>query len=246
MPSYFTRRTEVIHQFFFSPMRLDTYVLLAIVVVAAQSDDLTRDIWGNTIDPRCPRQFSSLCDTNADCGNLNGFRLECSGAAEGRKQCFCAESDKSVCRNTSVIGVPQFGSCSNDKPCANANGYRSMPSYGIACGEPLKCVPEMNQQNSSAICHTCGSCKEQNEKSTDGNLRFNCTAICPPGQGDSNKDVISLPLPKCNESSSDQNKLTPSETKNIVVTDSVATKATLTMTVATVLAGSVYVSSIFA
>ncbi|KDO17489.1 hypothetical protein SPRG_17095 [Saprolegnia parasitica CBS 223.65] len=146
-----------------------------IVAAAAQTSDNTTS---------CPLQFTSACASSTQCGKLNGFQLECQ-AYGAVKQCRCSKADAN-CQNATNIPdtVPQFGLCTGGKQCADT-GFKALDTPVRVCSEPLACVPQITAGNEvQSICHTCSSCKQQNKPDSTGKLVFNCTAICPAGQGD--------------------------------------------------------------
>ncbi|EQC35091.1 hypothetical protein SDRG_07326 [Saprolegnia diclina VS20] len=146
-----------------------------IVAAAAQTSNSTSS---------CPLQFTSSCASSSQCGKLNGFQLECQ-VYGSVKQCICSKADAN-CQNATNIPdtVPQFGVCTGGKQCAGT-GFKALDTPVRVCSEPLVCVPQITAGNEvQSICHTCNSCKQQNKPDSTGKLVFNCTAICPAGQGD--------------------------------------------------------------
>jgi hypothetical protein len=141
----------------------------------------------------CVLQFSSLKCTNKDCGELNGFPLECVNVGKqngvDKKICQCRANETDTCQNSTMVGipgdVPQFGDCSNNRQCVDSYGHVSSALELRICAEKVHCVKEINTAATkpAEICHTCRSCIQQNDeasaKLTDVK-RFNCTAICPP------------------------------------------------------------------
>lgn len=143
---------------------------------------------------KCVLQFNSLqCKLrpNDDCGQLNGYPLECVnlGKQNGKDklQCQCRANETEVCQNSTapaVGGVPQFGDCSDSKPCADSYGHVPSTLELRICAEKLHCVKEINTTASvpAQICHTCRSCIAQNDASNaklSDKRRFDCTKICP-------------------------------------------------------------------
>lgn len=142
---------------------------------------------------KCSLQFASLkCKSNKDCSDLNGYQLECKklGMQDGslKTQCACPGNVTEVCQNSTSplsTGVPQFGECGDDKPCADSFGHVPTSLEIRVCAEKIHCVKEINTTASvpAQICHTCRSCIAQNNagnKTLDDKRRFDCTTICPP------------------------------------------------------------------
>lgn len=140
---------------------------------------------------KCVLQFSSLKCSAKDCGELNGFPLECVNVGKqngvDKKICQCKAADMEVCQNTTAPtlgGVMQFGDCSNGKTCVDSYGHVPTKLELRICAEKIHCVKEVNTTATkpAEICHTCRSCIAQNdaagEKLTDVK-RFDCTKICP-------------------------------------------------------------------
>nr|AIG55867.1 secreted protein [Achlya hypogyna] len=154
--------------------------LVALAAVAAAQSNST----GGSNTGSCPLQFTSSCSTSSQCGTLNGFKLECQTSGSV-KWCVCAKAD-SNCQNSTNIPdtVPQFGVCTGGKTCAGS-GFKALDVPVLTCAEQLYCVPQKTDGNElQSICHTCSSCKQQNKPDSTGKLIFNCSSICPAGQGD--------------------------------------------------------------
>lgn len=140
---------------------------------------------------KCVLQFDSLKCTDTDCGELNGYKLECVsiGKENGKPktQCQCKATEADVCQspNNTVHGVPQFGDCSGGRACAESYGHVPSKLELRICAERLHCVKEVNTSASvkAEICHTCRSCIAQNDETSaklSDNRRFDCRKICPP------------------------------------------------------------------
>jgi len=141
---------------------------------------------------KCVLQFASLKCTTSDCGELNGYPLECVNVGKqngkDKKLCQCKTSDVDVCQNSTAPefgdAVPQFGDCSGGKTCVDSYGHVPSSLELRICAEKLHCVKEANTNASkpAEICHTCRSCIAQND-AADAQLsaakRFDCTTICP-------------------------------------------------------------------
>ncbi|TYZ58082.1 hypothetical protein PybrP1_006048 [[Pythium] brassicae (nom. inval.)] len=141
----------------------------------------------------CVLQFSSLKCSNKDCGELNGYPLECVNVGKqngvDKKICQCRANETDACQNSTMPGipgsVPQFGDCSDNKQCVDSYGHVSSKLELRICAEKVHCVKEINTNATkpASICHTCRSCIQQNDESSAKLVdvkRFNCTAICPP------------------------------------------------------------------
>lgn len=141
---------------------------------------------------KCVLQFQSLQCTSKDCGELNGYALECVNVGKqngkDKKLCQCKAADTEVCQNTTAADVPgtvpQFGDCSDNKQCVDSYGHVPSKLELRICAEKIHCVKEVNTTATkpAEICHTCRSCIAQNDAS-DAKLsdkkRFDCTKICP-------------------------------------------------------------------
>jgi hypothetical protein len=141
---------------------------------------------------KCVLQFASLKCTAKDCGELNGYALECVNVGKqngkDKKLCQCKADEVDVCQNSTAPefdgAVPQFGDCSNGKQCVDSYGHVPSSLELRICAEKMHCVKEVNTTASkpAEICHTCRSCIAQNDAS-DAQLsdvkRFDCTKICP-------------------------------------------------------------------
>jgi hypothetical protein len=141
---------------------------------------------------KCVLQFQSLQCTSKDCGELNGYALECVNVGKqngkDKKLCQCKAADTDVCQNQTAPGVsgtvPQFGDCSDSKQCVDSYGHVPSKLELRICAEKIHCVKEVNTTATkpAEICHTCRSCIAQNDAS-DAKLsdkkRFDCTKICP-------------------------------------------------------------------
>ncbi|KAJ0397361.1 hypothetical protein ATCC90586_000439 [Pythium insidiosum] len=161
-----------------------------------KSQTNTTTFLGTEYNPnKCVLQFGSLkCDKD-DCGELNGYKLECKtlGTQNGKPKtsCVCKSVDAAVCQNSTnagVGGVPQFGDCSGGKQCADSFGHVPSRLELRICAEKLHCVKEISASAKPAeICHTCRSCIAQNDNTVDGQnnskladvRRFDCRKICP-------------------------------------------------------------------
>ncbi|GLE04627.1 hypothetical protein PINS_up013597 [Pythium insidiosum] len=161
-----------------------------------KSQTNTTTFLGTEYNPnKCVLQFGSLkCDKD-DCGQLNGYDLECKtlGTENGKpkKSCVCKSVDAAVCQNSTnaaIGGVPQFGDCSGGKQCVDSFGHVPSRLELRICAEKLHCVKEISASAKPAeICHTCRSCIAQNDNTIDGQnnskladvRRFDCRKICP-------------------------------------------------------------------
>lgn len=141
---------------------------------------------------KCVLQFESLQCTTKDCGELNGYPLECVNVGKqngkDKKLCECRANETEVCQNSTAPGVPgnvpQFGDCSDSKQCVDSYGHVSSKLELRICAEKLHCVKEVNTTATkpAEICHTCRSCIAQNDDANaklSGTKRFDCTKICP-------------------------------------------------------------------
>lgn len=141
---------------------------------------------------KCVLQFQSLQCTTKDCGELNGFALECVNVGKqngkDKKLCQCKAGETDVCQNTTATGVsgnvPQFGDCSDSKQCVDSYGHVPTKLELRICAEKLHCVKEVNTTATkpAEICHTCRSCISQNDEANaklSETKRFDCTKICP-------------------------------------------------------------------
>ncbi|GLE04628.1 hypothetical protein PINS_up013598 [Pythium insidiosum] len=146
---------------------------------------------------RCKLQFASIECAATNCGEINGYKLECVdlGKQNGKmkKSCRCKASEEEVCQNSTapgVDGVAQFGDCSGGKRCIDSFGHVDSALELRICAEKLHCVKEVNTTATkpAEICHTCRSCIAQNDKATDPKnnkaelsdlRRFDCRKICP-------------------------------------------------------------------
>ncbi|KAJ0396074.1 hypothetical protein P43SY_008756 [Pythium insidiosum] len=145
---------------------------------------------------RCKLQFASIECSATNCGEINGYKLECVelGKQNGKikKSCRCKAAEQEVCQNSTapaIEGVPQFGDCTGGKRCIDSFGHVDSALERRICAEKLHCVKEVNTTATkpAEICHTCRSCIAQNDKATDssnkGDLsdlrRFDCRKICP-------------------------------------------------------------------
>lgn len=185
-----------------------TAALLALLVGVASAANSTMSVGdgttvtakdstvflGTEYNPdRCVLQFSSLKCNSKDCGELNGYPLECVNVGKqnggDKKICQCRANETDACQNSTAPGIPgtvmQFGDCSNNKQCVDSYGHVSSKLELRICAEKIHCVKEINTTATkpAEICHTCRSCISQND-AADAKLsdikRFNCTAICPP------------------------------------------------------------------
>jgi hypothetical protein len=130
--------------------------------------------------------FATGCTLDDDCGNFNGFSLECRGVDgdalnpdDGLPvlQCQCPGGvECAVPDNTKVVG--QFQSCS-DLPCVQGHGRYEVElmagSKEPMCQQKLQCVesiPSNKSESVEQVCHTCDSCL------AELNTRFDCRKVC--------------------------------------------------------------------
>jgi hypothetical protein len=143
---------------------------------------------GTEYDPKkCLLQFNSVgCKEDENCGELNGYKLQCTKSGGTKRRCQCSQNEKKLCQNQTnpdIGGVAQFGDCSVQE-CAGTFGFISTSGEVKNCQEKLHCVKEIDTKATkpAKICHTCRSCIAQNdiaENELSAEKRFDCTKICP-------------------------------------------------------------------
>lgn len=187
-----------------------TFTILALaqaapLLLVQAADDLTMDVGdGRTVQStagttvflgteynpsKCLLQYESLRCNATNCGELNGYQLECTvdnddddDDAAGQSVCSCSSADKEKCDDQAATTgtVAQFGDCSVNV-CVDSYGYEDSDAKTALCAERLHCVTQINTTSTqpAKVCHTCRSCLDQNEDNDPSERRFNCTAICP-------------------------------------------------------------------
>nr|AIG55583.1 secreted protein [Thraustotheca clavata] len=157
------------------------------VLASAQTNNSSA---GSNSNVNCPLQFTSACANTQECGTLNGYPLECQ-VYGSVKQCVCSKENANCQNSTNIANtIPQFGVCTGGKQCAGS-GFKALQTPVRTCSEQLVCIPQYASGNElQSICHTCSSCKQQNKPDATGRLIFNCTQICPLGQGD---PIVTIP-----------------------------------------------------
>lgn len=186
-----------------------TFTTLALAQAASlllvyAADDLTMDVGdGRTVQSttgttvflgteynpsKCPLQYESLQCNATNCGELNGYQLECAVDNDdddddaGQSVCSCSSADKEKCDDQAATSgtVAQSGDCSVNA-CINSYGYEDSDTKTAVCAERLHCVTQINTTSAqpAKVCHTCRSCLDQYEDNDPSERRFNCTAICP-------------------------------------------------------------------
>ncbi|RHY24632.1 hypothetical protein DYB37_010195 [Aphanomyces astaci] len=134
----------------------------------------------------CKLQFTSVCSSDTECGDLNGFNMTCIKSGSN-KLCGClGGKDKCQIASTSADVAFQFDECTDQRRCVRGNGFTALTAEDTSkvCQEPLFCVREQNPDPVAVLksqCHTCGSCTTQNVKNKDDGslMRYDCAKICP-------------------------------------------------------------------
>jgi hypothetical protein len=160
-------------------------LFLAIHVVDSLSSDFVNSSYTNS-STTCLLQFTSPCDKDADCGDLNGYKMLCVGPGLDKHCGFSGDDTQKFQHSSAIPGtIPQFGDCTGGLACSPGHGFTPMETQRFkTCEETLYCMQEQNDAPNVALtsqCHTCGSCWRQNGRNAQENkiARFNCDVICP-------------------------------------------------------------------
>ncbi|ETV96672.1 hypothetical protein H310_10348 [Aphanomyces invadans] len=197
----------------------------------------------------CKLQFTSVCDTDKECGDLNGFNMTCikSGA---NKLCGClGGAEKCQISSTSPDIAYQFDQCTDQRRCVQGNGFTALTAEDTkkVCQEPLFCVREQNPDPVAVLkshCHTCGSCKTQNVRNKeDGvSMRFDCAKICPtpaPTTAAPTVEPSDLPTTKASKSTTTAAPGSPGASTPVPTTSAASSCVAASLTLAVIAAAQV-------